>query len=114
MPISLCRLHEESRSGCYDPFMDVQGYTLFDTAIGRCGMAWSADGVTRVQLPQSREHDTRAHLRQRSPGAVELPPPPTVQEAIGAVMALLRGERRLLDAIPLDMENVPEFHRRVY
>ena len=26
--------------------------TLFDTAIGRCGLAWSADGVMAVALPE--------------------------------------------------------------
>ncbi|TJW98939.1 cysteine methyltransferase, partial [Neisseria gonorrhoeae] len=27
------------------------GYTIFDTALGRCGIAWSDAGITGVQLP---------------------------------------------------------------
>jgi hypothetical protein len=28
-------------------------YCLFDTAIGACGVAWSRNGVTRLQLPEA-------------------------------------------------------------
>jgi methylated-DNA-[protein]-cysteine S-methyltransferase len=37
-----------------------------------------------------------------------------VQNAIDGIVALLRGEQRDLTAIPLNMEDVPTFHRRVY
>jgi len=30
-------------------------FSLFDTAIGRCGIAWSEHGVTGVQLSEPRE-----------------------------------------------------------
>ncbi|TML51275.1 MAG: cysteine methyltransferase, partial [Actinobacteria bacterium] len=29
-------------------------FSLFDTAIGRCGIAWSEHGVTGVQLSEPR------------------------------------------------------------
>jgi methylated-DNA-[protein]-cysteine S-methyltransferase len=90
------------------------GFTLFDTAIGRCGIAWSERGVALVQLPEGREADTRARLVQRCPDAREAPPPPAVRRALDAIVALLRGEASDLSAIALDMEGVPPFHRRVY
>jgi methylated-DNA-[protein]-cysteine S-methyltransferase len=37
-----------------------------------------------------------------------------VRRAVDAITALLRGERTDLTSVPLDMERVPEFHRRVY
>jgi methylated-DNA-[protein]-cysteine S-methyltransferase len=95
--------------------MAAQGFTLFDTAIGRCGIAWGGRGVVGVQLPEGREAKTSARLRQRFPGAQEAaPPPPDVQRAIDNIAALLRGESCDLAGIALDMDGLPPFHRRVY
>jgi methylated-DNA-[protein]-cysteine S-methyltransferase len=94
--------------------MTGRGFTLFDTAIGRCGIAWGRRGIVGVQLPEVRECETRARLRERFPDAREAPPPREVQRALDGIVALLRGEPSDLSAIPLDMERVPPFHRRVY
>ncbi|WP_437945279.1 methylated-DNA--[protein]-cysteine S-methyltransferase [Sorangium sp. So ce296] len=94
--------------------MTAHGFLLFDTAIGRCGIAWGARGVALLQLPEGREEGTRARLLERLPGALEAPPPPDVQRAIDGIAALLRGEASDLSGVPLDMERVPPFHRRVY
>ena len=49
----------------------AQGFTLFDTAIGRCGIAWSERGVAGTQLPEARDSETRARMRRRFPDAPE-------------------------------------------
>ena len=49
--------------------MTAHGFALFDTAIGRCGIAWSGRGVVAVQLPEGRELETRARMLQRFPEA---------------------------------------------
>jgi methylated-DNA-[protein]-cysteine S-methyltransferase len=90
------------------------GFTLFDTAIGPCGIAWTVRGVAGVQLPEDREERTRARLQRRFPAARESPPPPAVRRAIDGIVALLRGDPSQLDAVALDLEGVPAFHRRVY
>jgi methylated-DNA-[protein]-cysteine S-methyltransferase len=87
---------------------------LFDTAIGRCGIAWSERGIVGVQLPEKDEVATRARLRRRFPAAGEAPPPAGVQRAIDGIVALLRGEARDLSAVILDDEGLPSFDRRVY
>jgi methylated-DNA-[protein]-cysteine S-methyltransferase len=92
----------------------MRGYALFDTAVGRCAVAWGADGIVAVQLPESREEATRGRLTRRFPDAVESTPPPDVVRAIADITALLGGESRDLSSIRLDMASVPEFHRRVY
>jgi len=94
--------------------MATPGFTLFDTAIGRCGIAWSERGVVGIQLPEASEPATRARVRARFPGAREDAPPPAVERALADIAALLSGEARDLSAIALDMERVPAFHRRVY
>lgn len=94
--------------------MSAHGFTLFDTAIGRCAIAWGGGGIAGVQLPEKCDADTRARLLQRFPDATETLPPPSVQRALDGIVALLRGEASDLDAIPLDMDGVPPFHARVY
>jgi O-6-methylguanine DNA methyltransferase len=94
--------------------MMASAFALFDTAIGRCGVAWGEHGVAGVQLPEAGERETRARMLQRFPAAGEAPPPPLVQQAIDRIMALLRGEVSDLTTIALDMDEVPAFHRRVY
>lgn len=91
-----------------------RGFALFDTAIGRCGIAWSERGIAGVQLPGASDRETRARLIRRFPDAREDPPPPSVRTAIAGVVALLRGEPSELDAVTLDMDGVPSFDRRVY
>jgi methylated-DNA-[protein]-cysteine S-methyltransferase len=94
--------------------MTERGFALFDTAIGRCGIAWSGARVAGVQLPEGQELKTRARLAQRYPLAREAPPPPELQRAIDGIVTLLRGEASDLSTVLLDMERVPEFDRRVY
>jgi methylated-DNA-[protein]-cysteine S-methyltransferase len=95
--------------------MNSSAYALFDTTIGRCGIAWGNRGVIGVQLPESGgEAGTRGRVLRRFPGAQEGSPPPEVQEAIDGIVALLHGEASDLSAVVVDMDGVPEFNRRVY
>jgi methylated-DNA-[protein]-cysteine S-methyltransferase len=94
--------------------MSAQRFALFDTALGRCGIAWSAVGVTGVQLPEQHESATRARLQRRYPDAREASPPTHIQQAIDDIAGLLRGEGRDLSAVALDMNGVVQFDQRVY
>ena len=94
--------------------MMASGFALFDTAIGRCGVAWGERCIAGIQLPEAGERETRARMLQRFPAAGEAAPPPEVRRVIDRIVALLRGEASDLSTIALDMERVPSFHRRVY
>src|ERR1700730_17682246 len=94
--------------------MTAHSFALFDTAIGRCGIAWGEGGVAGVQLPEAGEAETRARMLHRFPAAGETAPPPEVQCVVERIIALLGGEADDLAAVALDMNQVPEFHRRVY
>ena len=94
--------------------MTVYGFTLFDTDIGRCGIAWGACGVAGVQLPERSDHETRTRLLRKCPDASEASPPPDVQRVIDDIVALLRGEAIDLSKVVLDMARLGEFERRVY
>jgi methylated-DNA-[protein]-cysteine S-methyltransferase len=94
--------------------MSGYGYTVFDTAIGRCGIAWSDDGVIGVQLPEAREIETRRRLYQLYPDAREMRPPLNVEIAMEGMLALLRGQASDLSDVVLDMKGIPAFNQRVY
>ena len=94
--------------------MTAQGFTLFDTAIGPCAIAWGEHGVVAVQLPEANASATRLRIRKRCPNAHEASPPPDVQHAVDGIVALLRGEASDLTAVVLDMERVGAFERRLY
>jgi methylated-DNA-[protein]-cysteine S-methyltransferase len=94
--------------------MSEYEFALFDTPIGRCGIAWSEFGIASLQLPEGRELATRARLLTRFPEAAAGSPPPAVQLAIAEIGALLAGKPSNLARVELDMRSVPPFHQRVY
>ncbi|HWT93453.1 MAG TPA: methylated-DNA--[protein]-cysteine S-methyltransferase [Solirubrobacteraceae bacterium] len=88
--------------------MSLPGFAAFDTAAGRCAVAWSAESaLTGVRLPG--RDDARAW-----PGIEEREPPPAVAAVIGRIRALLDGAADDLADVELDEAGVPDFHRRVY
>ncbi len=89
-------------------------YTLFDTAIGRCGIAWNDAGVIAVRLPYANDEKMRAQLRSKCGEVEEALPPPHIRQAIDAITALMDGETADLSGIILDTTRVPDFDRRVY
>jgi methylated-DNA-[protein]-cysteine S-methyltransferase len=89
-------------------------FTFFDTAIGRCGIAWAERGVIAVMLPEKNETTARARLLRMVPDASEASPSPEIRHAIDGIVALLGGERRDLSDVAIDMARVPPFHVRVY
>ena len=94
--------------------MTGRGYAIFDTGIGRCGIAWGPSGIVGVQLPEVREIDTRRRLFRLYPDARELRAPLNVEIAIEGIIALLRGEACDLSDVTLDMTGIPAFSQRVY
>ena len=92
----------------------MNGFAVFDTAIGACAVAWSERGITGVWLPEPCEAALRERLRHRLAGIPETTPPQAVQRAIDEIRALLDGQPRDLLDVVLDWRGVPDFHRRVY
>ncbi len=94
--------------------MGGRAYTVFDTVVGRCAIAWSDSGIVGVQLAEAREIETRRHLLRSFPNARQTKPAPDIEAAIEGLTALLRGEAVDLSDIALDMAALPAFHHRVY
>jgi methylated-DNA-[protein]-cysteine S-methyltransferase len=94
--------------------MAGRAYTIFDTAIGRCGIAWGDAGIVGVQLPEAREIETRKRLYRLYPDARETRPPANVELAIEGIVTLLRGESSDFANVTLDMTGIHGFNQRVY
>jgi methylated-DNA-[protein]-cysteine S-methyltransferase len=92
----------------------AQGFTLFDTALGPCGVVWGECGIVGVQLPEASVEKTRAELRRRFRDASETTPPNDIAATIANIAALLDGAKVDFAGAPLDLRALPAFNRRVY
>jgi methylated-DNA-[protein]-cysteine S-methyltransferase len=94
--------------------MSGQAFTIFDSAIGRCGIAWGDRGIVGVQLPEARELETRGRMYRVYPGAREQRPPLNTEIAIEGIVALLRGGNADMSQVALDITGMSYFNQRVY
>jgi methylated-DNA-[protein]-cysteine S-methyltransferase len=90
------------------------GWATFDTPLGRCAIAWSARGITRMQLPESNAEALRRRIGREEDALDPALAPEFVRRAIGLIGRLLGGERVELAHLPLDLEGIAEFQQRVY
>jgi methylated-DNA-[protein]-cysteine S-methyltransferase len=92
----------------------AQRYLVFETASGFCGLAWSASGVTRFQLPTKRAEATMRLLLRRAPGAEPGAPPREIAEAVAAVERYFSGEETDFSDVALDLSDQDAFFRQIY
>lgn len=88
-------------------------YTLFDTAIGRCAIAWTERGIARIQFPEASDDKAVQRLARGDELAHEKPPAP-IARAIARIARHLDGDAQDFRDLPLDFGDVPSFHERVY
>lgn len=93
-------------------------FHLFQTTLGWCGIAWSQQGICRILLPDPSEEKVRAVMSRflkTRPQAFEVKRcGEPVRSWVRLIQDYLRRPGILLDALPLDLHTVPEFHRQVY
>ena len=90
----------------------------YDTAIGLCGLAWSAEGLVGSQLPEASRGETRDRMRQRFPAARKAREgdavPAFVQQAMDCVRALASGQPANVALVVLDERGLSPFQRALY
>lgn len=100
-------------------------FVLFDTTLGRCGLAWSDAGITSIQLPEATKAATEARLRNKLPeGAgderIELgrarprSVPSWVSDAVARLQRHLEGSPQRFDDLPLDLSAQSDLGVRIY
>lgn len=94
--------------------MSDLGFSLFQTSIGRCALVFGDEAIATVCLPDNDPDATRRRVLRHFPAACEATPTAVAHDAITRIVSLLAGRPSDLSPIPLDMSDVPPFHRRVY
>lgn len=94
--------------------MTAYAYILFDTALGRCGLAWGPAGVIAASFPEEDDGETRKRLLRRVKDAAQAPAPPAaIADLVQDIQALFAGARRDLAGAALDLSGVSAFEREV-
>jgi methylated-DNA-[protein]-cysteine S-methyltransferase len=93
---------------------DTVHHQLFDSAFGRCGVAWSARGLAGVQLPEKDAAATERRLAAKCRSAGPAQPPTAIVKLIDDVKRYLAGDRVDFSAVPVDFEACDEFRRKIY
>ena len=94
--------------------MEIFSLSLFDTALGRCGIAWGPAGIRATSFPHEDDAVTLAYLRKRARGAAAASAPDALARVIDDIVALFGGEPRDLAYAALDLEGVGQFVCGVY
>jgi methylated-DNA-[protein]-cysteine S-methyltransferase len=88
-------------------------YFLFDSVIGTCGVAWSARGVTRLQLPEADTSATERRLSRSATRASQVVPA-EIDRMIADVQCYMAGRSVDFAAAAVDLTDVDPFQRQVY
>lgn len=88
---------------------------LFDTAIGRCGIAWGETGILSLSFPEANDSVTLQRLRRRVPEAGQVwEAPEHIAGVVAGIGALAEGRAAGFGDIRLDMAGVGAFEQSVY
>lgn len=89
-------------------------YSVFETAMGFCGIGWSDAGITSFRLPtasaQAAERLILRHVPRAKPGEAAV----AVKEVVAAAKRYFGGAREDFCRYPLDLGEQEAFFRDVY
>jgi len=94
--------------------MASQRFCLVDTDIGAIGLAWSAEGLTRLQLPEADCHATERRLKTLLGRAEASDPPDSIRRLVGALRRYCAGGVVDFAPVVLDLAGISSFAKRVY
>ena len=86
---------------------------MFDTPLGKVGVAWGSAGLTALRLPARTPRETERSLAQAA-GTSRATPPDWVDPVLEAIAYHLGGDVQDFTEVRLDVSGEPAFHRRVY
>lgn len=89
-------------------------YILFDSDFGTTAIAWSADGLTRVQLPERTPAETEARMRRDGAVPTTGPLPDHAAAAVSALQAYFASDGDTLATLRLDASIVSDFNAAIY
>jgi methylated-DNA-[protein]-cysteine S-methyltransferase len=78
------------------------------------GLAWSAEGICRLQLPHFDGISTRQRLLKGLVGSVEGHPPEWLETGVVQLQRYFTGKPVDFSGVPVDFGKAKNFHRLVY
>jgi methylated-DNA-[protein]-cysteine S-methyltransferase len=87
---------------------------VFDTAMGPCGVAWSARGLTHVQFADTTAAATEQRLAARSGSAGEAEPPPWVASLVEDIRRYFAGDLVDFSGVAVDFSALDPYRRKLY
>jgi methylated-DNA-[protein]-cysteine S-methyltransferase len=91
-----------------------QHFVIFETASGFCGLAWSAHGVARFQLPARSAEAAERLLLRRAPSARRAAPASEIAAIVAAVQRYFEGEETDFSHVALDLDGQDALFRNIY
>uniref|UniRef100_UPI002632EF2A methylated-DNA--[protein]-cysteine S-methyltransferase n=1 Tax=uncultured Rhizobium sp. TaxID=155567 RepID=UPI002632EF2A len=89
-------------------------HCIFETAGGFCGIAWSADGIIRFQLPTDEAAGTERLLLRRLPASTRAQAPSAFAETVEAVKRYFAGDAVDFSSVALDLDSQDDLMRDIY
>lgn len=98
------------------PNPSAHSYTTFDTAAGRCAIAWSDAGIAGFLLPAAEgwDGDLRRWQARRVPNARQSDPGADVSKVIEAAKRYFAGEKIDFSGVVVDLGEQEEFFQQIY
>src|SRR5688572_13662650 len=87
---------------------------MFETAIGPCGVAWNARGLSGVQLPEKDRAATERRLAAKAASVGAAEPPPSVVTVVADIQRYLAGDAVDFSAVAVDLDALDPFRRKLY
>jgi len=88
-------------------------YTLFETSIGACGIAWNEDQIVAVKLPERTRKEVETRLRLLA-ATKSKEPPKWIARAMKMIAKQIDGRTQDFSRLKIADAKSPPFHRRVY
>lgn len=89
-------------------------HTLFETALGLCGVAWNDRGLAGVQLPEKDRAATEQRLATKSGSAGTAEPPAWVQTLVADIQNYLAGQQVDFSGVAVDLGSMDDYRRKLY
>jgi len=90
-------------------------YMLFETALGRCGLAWGSGGILAVSFAHENDEQTRGQLLRRVPDSEETTTASVeIAHVLDGIRELFTKGTCVLSDAHLDMTGISEFERELY
>jgi len=89
-------------------------FEIFDSPLGRCGIAWGNGGIIAFALPEANTGELIKKLLQRCPRMEKKKPDEWVSDIIVKVVRHLEGIPKDFSGAKLDFSGLTEFQKKVF